>query len=1095
VPDARFCHSCGHRVEAPADLRALTPPHLVQRILRERSGLEGERRVVTVLFADAAGSVAAGESLDAEELYGRTQSCVQKMLDAVHRYEGTVTQFRGDGIMALFGAPLAHEDAARRAVAAALDMQRALQEAPFTYRVGLNTGSVVVGRIGDDLVMDYTALGDTVNLAARLESAADPGAIYISDFTYRAVGDFFECEPVGELHVKGKAEPVLAYRALCEKGVRTRFEAAATRELTPFVGRAEELAILRSHVAQVRAGRGRVVAVSGEAGIGKSRLLFELRRSLDDVRWLEGHCISYGRSIAYLPIIDLVKRCFGIEEADSEDGVIAKVESAAAGWTPDARATTPYLRFLLSVDPGDQSVATMDPQVRRAGILDALRTLVAQESQREPLVIVAEDLHWTDEPSQDAIRALADVVTGAPVLLVVTFRPGYTHALAESVSRIALGNLLPDETAAMAAGVLQAGALPAELSTLIASKAEGNPFYVEEVTKTLVETGVLAPTNGRYTLQHPLSDVKVPDTIQEVILARIDRLEPEAKQAIQLASVIGREFTVRLLDRISGLEARLDSALAELKSLELIYEKTFFPELAYMFKHALTHDVAYSTLLVERRKALHRVVAAAVEELYEDRLAEQYETVAYHYERGEVWPKALDYMEKAGDKAAASFANEEALDYYAKAIALCERLDEHERAIPLNHRRGVLAQTVGNLEASWAAFEQMRVVAREQGDAVNEALALCSRALTEWWQHEFETAQETSRAALAIAPGGEGDLRFLAMSILTLATSTPLDVAAIRYIAAELESLVPTVQDPSATALWHAFKACILEWDGLFGQAADYIRRHGTRIVEAGPVFERCFVRFFEGKALAGAGRYEAALELFHEDLAWCRRIGEVFFQSRILNTIGWIHAELEDHEGAMPWNEASITAAIELGAPDFEVEGNARINLGDNLMALGRMDEAEEQFRIVEGVYRDPKPAERWALLRYSQHLLHSSGELWLARGDAQRALAYADECIEIAERNEARKNIVKGRRLRGQALAALGQPGGAEQDLGVAVELARQIGNPTQLWKSLAASGAYAEAMAVIDAIAAGLSDERLRNAFLGSEAVRRVAVCTST
>ncbi len=445
--DSSFCGGCGQPLaaaqtaEAPANPLSYTPKHLVEKILRERAALEGERRNVTVLFSDAMGFTPLSERADAEEVYTLMQGYLKRMMDAVHRYEGTITSFTGDGVMALFGAPIAHEDGARRAVSAALEMQRSLAEysaevrrkqpIECRFRVGLNTGPVVVGKIADNLDMDYTALGDTVNLASRMEEAAEPGQVYMTEETHRLAGDYFECEPLGGLMVKGKSAPVVAYRAVREKpAVRTRLQAQAERGLTAFVGREQELSFLRGYFDQAKNGRGQVVFIMGEAGLGKSRLLLELRRSLLDepLTWLEGHCISYGKRIPYLPISDLIKRNFLVEEGDNDEKIVAKVDQGTSGWDEATRQTVPYLKYLLNVDPGDEAVATMDPMERRAGILDALRALLTQESRERPLVILIEDLHWVDEKSEEALAAIVDAVHSTPTLMVLTYRPGYTSA-------------------------------------------------------------------------------------------------------------------------------------------------------------------------------------------------------------------------------------------------------------------------------------------------------------------------------------------------------------------------------------------------------------------------------------------------------------------------------------------------------------------------------------------------------------------------------------------------------------------------------------------------------------------------------------------
>ncbi|MEX2394414.1 MAG: adenylate/guanylate cyclase domain-containing protein, partial [Actinomycetota bacterium] len=343
--DARFCDSCGERVvTAATDVRSRTPEHLVEKILKERTGIEGERRNVTVMFVDAKGFTPLSERLDAEQVYSFTQGCTERMLAAVHRHEGTVTQFTGDGIVALFGAPIAHEDSARRAVAAALDMQGSLSSyvaetgVDTAFRVGLNTGPVVVGRVGEDLSMDYTAVGDTVNLAARMEQIAEPGAVFMTSHTYQGASDYFECVDLGLREVKGKSEPVHVYRPIVATGARTRIDAAVARGLSPFVGRDRDIGVLMGLWEEANAGRGQIVMISGEPGIGKSRLLLEFRRALgDDVVWREAHCISYGEEIPYLPVIELVKNGFGINDSDDDGTIIAKVDTDVALWSPETQ--------------------------------------------------------------------------------------------------------------------------------------------------------------------------------------------------------------------------------------------------------------------------------------------------------------------------------------------------------------------------------------------------------------------------------------------------------------------------------------------------------------------------------------------------------------------------------------------------------------------------------------------------------------------------------------------------------------------------------------------------------------------------------------
>jgi tetratricopeptide (TPR) repeat protein len=719
--------------------------------------------------------------------------------------------------------------------------------------------------------------------------------------------------------------------------------------------------------------------------------------------------------------------------------------------------------------------------------------------------MVVEDLHWIDEKTEEALAALVDVVASAPVLLVLTYRPGYAHSLGERTyySRLALGHLPPEESAAMAERVLQVATLPKQLREVITGKAEGNPFYIEEVTKSLVEAGVLRKSNGSYSLERPAEQVRVPDTIQEVILSRIDRLERRAKEAIQLASVIGREFTVRLLNRISDVEAKLDDLLGDLKSLELIYEKTYFPELSYMFKHALTHDVAYSTLLLERRKALHCIVAAAIEELYADRLPEHYEALAHHYNEGQEWEKGLDYLVKAGDKAAAAYANQDALDYYARALEVCERLGESalETAVSVALSRGFVNFTIGELPSAIADFERMLAAARGLGDRRLEGMALAYHGMAEVYNHDFEAAVEVLRSALAVGDEGFDDVRFSASVWLIFCFKAVGRIAEAEPHLRIVEELAAKVDDPFNQATWGLWDGILPNWAGRFDKALEHLKRWRSIAEKALPILVGH--RWVEALARGGKGEYEKSLAILTDVVAVSARTGEVYYHARAVNTMGWIYCELQCHERAMEWNTRGVEDAAEANFLDPECENNARLNLGDNLLALGRLDEAEEQFQKVERVVRNPKPADRWALWLYSQHLFHSYGELWLVRGDHDKALSYADECIELAESTDRPKNVVKGRRLRGQALLAQGKLSEADEELSTALEIAREIGNPPQLWKTHAAIGdlrqaqgksddarqAYGEALSVIDGVAAGLEDESLRKTFLGSDHVQEI------
>jgi class 3 adenylate cyclase len=473
-PANKFCDQCGQSLafltteSRFATPQSYTPRHLAEKILASKTALEGERKQVTVLFADVSGFTAISERLDPEEVHQLMHRAFELMLEEVHRYEGTINQFLGDGIMALFGAPVAHDDHAQRAVHTALGIQRVLQGyhaelqhargIAFRMRIGLNTGLVVVGSIGDNLRMDYTAVGDTTNLAARMLNLAEPGQIITAEETQKLVSGYFVTRCLGERAIKGKAQPVQAYEVVRARGLRTRIDVEAERGLTPYVGREKELALLQERWSEAKGGRGQVVLLMGEPGIGKSRLLLEFRRRLagEPTTWLTGRCISYGREIAYLPIIDLLKHNFQVEEGDDEPTIIAKIELGLKGLGEELWPAIPYVKYLLSVDPGDEAVLRMDAQQRRVKLFEALRAMTLHADQLRPLVLVVEDLHWIDKTSEEVLLYLTDSIAAARVLLLLTYRPGYRNPFGERTyfTRLVLHTLSEQESIRMAEGVL-----------------------------------------------------------------------------------------------------------------------------------------------------------------------------------------------------------------------------------------------------------------------------------------------------------------------------------------------------------------------------------------------------------------------------------------------------------------------------------------------------------------------------------------------------------------------------------------------------------------------------------------------------------------
>src|SRR5713101_7820116 len=623
----------------PAPL-AYTPRYLAEKILTTRSAMEGERKQVTVLFADLKGSTELIRDLDPEAAQKLLDPALQRMMDAVHRFEGTVNQVLGDGIMALFGAPLAHEDHALRACYAALAMQaelrryaeavRRTQGLEVQLRVGLNSGDVVVRTIGNDLHMDYSAVGQTTHLAARMEQLALPGTIRLPAATLRLVEGLVRVSALGPMPVKGLTEPVEVFELLGAMSVRRRLQAAVARGLTRFVGRDQELAALTQALAQAGRGQGQLVALLGEAGVGKSRLVYECVHSHATQGWrvLESASVSYGRATPYFPVIDLLKRYAHLDETDDMRTIRAKVTGQVLTLDETLQDTLPALLALLDALPDDSPFRQLDPAQRRQRTLTALKRVLLRESQVEPLLLVFEDLHWTDAETQTLLDSLVESLPTARLLLLVNYRPEYQHGWGSKTyyTQVRLDPLPPASADALLQALLGDDPSLEPLRQLLIARTEGNPFFLEESVRTLVETGVLVGAPGAYRLAQALASIQVPATVQAVLAARIDRLPPAEKRLLQTAAVIGTEVPLSLLQAIAELpEAAIYGALAHLQAAELLYETRLFPDREYTFKHALTHEVAYSSLLQERRHALHARIVEVLEARAGDHLVEQVE--------------------------------------------------------------------------------------------------------------------------------------------------------------------------------------------------------------------------------------------------------------------------------------------------------------------------------------------------------------------------------------------------------------------------------------------------------------------------------------
>jgi class 3 adenylate cyclase/tetratricopeptide (TPR) repeat protein len=739
--------------------------------------IEGERKTVTALFADIKGSTELMRDLDPEEARALVDPALKLMIDAAHRYDGYVVQSTGDGIFALFGAPVAHEDHPQRALHAAIAMQHRnyaqrlatladhrLKPVPLEVRIGINTGEVVLRMIHTGGHTEYTPVGHAANLAARMQSVAPAGGIVISEETRHLVEGYFELRDLGPTEVKGISEPINVYEVVGAGPARGHFELAERRGLTKFVGRESELKQMARALELARGGHGQIVAVVAEAGTGKSRLFYEFKATLPaECKVLEAYSVSHGKASAWLSVLELLYGYFGIEETDGKSERRAKIEARLSGLDPALSDTLPLLYTLMGLHNGADPIAQMDPQIKLRRTLEAIKRIVLRESLNQPLVVIFEDLHWIDSQTQELLDLLTESIANVRVLLLFNYRPEYRHQWTNKsyYTQLRLDTLSEEGAAAMLSALLGEGVELAPLKRLVIERTEGNPFFIEEMVQALFDEGALV-RNGTVKVTHSLSQVRLPATVQGILAARIDRLPAEQKDLLQMLSVMGRESAMALIRQVSSTEeAQLERMLAGLQAAEFIYEQPALTDIEYAFKHALTQQVAYNSLLIERRKLLHGRAGAAIEALYADRLDDYLSELARHYQRSANIEKALEYLGRAGQQAIQRSSHAEAMELFTSALELLQALPDAplrlEQELALRLGLGAALSPV----KGWSAPEMGEVLARtrELCRQIGETPHLFPVLWGLWaYYHvraEKEPALELAKQMLSIAQSAE----------------------------------------------------------------------------------------------------------------------------------------------------------------------------------------------------------------------------------------------------------------------------------------------------------------------------------------------------
>ncbi len=980
----KFCGQCGtalHTAEAQSAAPTIeaTPvsrsqPAQTQRVPSGRGTtvetvqtvLEDERKLITVLFADVVGSTQLIMDRDPEEARHLLDQIVHLMIEAVRRYEGTVSQVGGDGIMAMFGAPLAHEDHAVRACCAALAMQETVRQREefirrkygitVQIRVGLNSGEVVVRTIRSDLQMDYSPIGRTTHMAARMQQHATPGSIWLTAETLRLVEGFVQITSMGLVPVKGFPEPVEVFELIGTGAIPRRLQVSSVHGLTPFVGRQAEIDLLTQALQRASAGQGRVMAVVGGAGVGKSRLFYEFVNSPLTQGWLllETRSVSYRQATAYLPMIDLLKAYFHIDEQADDGKMQAQVHGRLRLLHDDLLPHLPAYLTLLGLSVEDPEWQALDLPQRRQRLLHACRLLFLQESQYQPLLIVMENLHWIDTATQAFLDSLLDSLSGARILLLVNYRPDYVSRweTKPAYTQLRLDPLTPTSAQEFLGALVGNDAALEPLRQRLIEWTAGNPFFLEESVRNLVETGVLVGEPGAYRLTQTLQTIHIPLTVQAVLMARIDRLPPAQKRLLQSAAVIGKDIPFSVLHALTeGSAEGLQEHLMHLQTAEFLYETRLFPEREYTFKHALTHEMTYRSLLRERRQALHARIVEVMEAMENERLVDYVERLAYHAFHGEVWNKAFTYCRQAGTKAIARSVHREAVNCYEQALEALQHLPEsratREQAIDLHLALRSSLVPLGELDRIIHYLREAEALAIALHDSRRLGLISCFMINYFWVKGEPDQAIAAGQRALSLVPAvGDFALQMNTQQFLGQVYCTRGDYRqAITYLEKNVASLTGDLlqerfgQVTIPSVMVRTYLTLCLAELGTFAEGV----RLGTEAIHIAEAvnhpYSLTFAYFGAGLLYLRKGELPTAIPILERGLQLCQTWNLPIRFPSIASTLGYAYALSGRVPEAVPLLERAVEQAAALGRMDDHALWVAW--LSEVYLLAGRIDEA----------------------------------------------------------------------------------------------------------------------------------------------------------
>jgi len=1072
APDFKFCGECGHSFivsskrlpnelsfdEKLDKIQKYLPKGLPEKILSQRERIEGERRQVTVMFCDMEGFTHLVEQQGAETAYSIMDQVYELLIHKVHDYEGTINEMTGDGIMALFGAPIALEDAPQRAIRSGYAIHREMARfndrlkeerkgvPPLKMRIGIHSGPVVVGTLGNDLRVEFKAVGETVNLASRMEGFAEPGTIYVTGDTFKLTEGLFRFEALGDKHVKGKEAPVAVYRVIAPSTRKTRFDVNAERGLASFVGRDRELELLLDSLERVKEGAGQAFSIIGEAGIGKSRFLYEFRKAVssEDITFLEGKCLSYSKGIPYHPISDILKGNFEIEEDDTDEVIRKKVKLGLEALKADEGTTLPYLLELLAVKDSGIDGIQISPEGRKDRIIEAVKQVILKGAQIRPIVIAIEDLHWADQSTEDALKWLLEAVPGARVLIVFTYRPEFVHTWGGRSyhNQITLNRLSNRESLFMLPNLFNTAAVDSELQRLILSKTEGVPFFIEEFVKSLEDLEVIKREEGKVFFKGGPQSVALPSTIQDMIMARVDRLSDAIKAVLQVSSAIEREFHHDLISAVMGLpEEELLTHFAALKEAELLYERGVYPQSSYIFRHALTREVVYASIITSRRKELHHQIGSTIEEIHKDDLAEHYEILSEHFYQSKDYVKAADYSKRAARKAEKSASIPDAIVHVRKRILCLEKLPDSDKSVRerIDARTflGLYLTQINHWAEAWEAVEPVVRLARDNGYKKRlgqiQSVKGCYYGFVE---EDYPKAFEALSEALGIAKD-ENDFISLILTSMWLGVIHSSDCDFEKtlnsfQLGVDICIMAESLWGIAAQKAQQAFFGyCIPGNIKAFTELSSEALKTAE---ESGDPLSRGISNSAYGYACLAKGHLEDAENYAREGRDLCERLGFVGWAGVAQECLADTYFEMREYD-------KSKECVVKQTRSMQEARINPSIVLRSNLalarigVMLGERDVELAQLRII---------AEKEKIKMYEGWVCKYMGEILLNLGSSHIAEAeqWIQKAIDADDRNGVKWRLGLNHALYGDFFKRQGDRIKAQNEIGKATKIMQECG-----------------------------------------------------